>query len=522
MRPTDWKNTPFAQLQALPGDAKALTDWSNRDNAFVDIVTGIRKVVEKLANRSPDPPYGARSLKESESSVSRPVDGRKSGEQSKAVFQEEQHPQAASLPEPAPAKSVDQHPVVLFGAPFPDVWNVPRRHNAFFTGRDAALQQLADGFQIAKSQKTILPQAITGLAGMGKTQTAAEYAFLFREKYRAVLWVHAQRKENLILDFQTIARLLALPQEHLEDQDVLIQTVKKWFRSERNWLLIFDNADDFVLVAPFIPVGSGHVLLTTREGAAIELAQPTELSKLKVEDGALCLLRRAGLLRAKQTLEDASPAHADAARELAQQMNGLPLSLEQAGAYINDTRCGVIKYRDRYKIYRERFQHIQSGTIPDYAIPVAPALMMSTSMIGRTSMAFALLQLCAFLAPEGIPDDFVVLAAPELGELLSPVADDPILLDQAVRSLVRYSLLEREEQSGTALTTLSIHRILQQVLLDEMKRDRPTLQLWAERAVRALLLARKTELWPVLQPHVQQCLEHIAHWKLSVPGADEL
>jgi hypothetical protein len=298
--------------------------------------------------------------------------------------------------------------------------------------------------------------------------------------------------------------------------------VQKWFRRERDWLLIFDNADDFALVAPFVPIGLGHVLLTTREGATIQLAQPIELPELKVEDGALCLLRRAGLLRANQSLEDASPAHADAARELSEQMKGLPLSLEQAGAYINDTKCGVIKYRERYKLYRERLQNLQSGPIPEYAMPVATALMMSTSMIGRTSMAFALLQLCAFLAPEGIPDDFVVLAAPALGELLSPAADDPILLDQAIRLLVRYSLLEREEQSGTVLTMLSIHRILQLVLLDEMEKDKPTLQLWAERAVGALLRARGTKFWPVLQPHVQQCLEHITHWNLSVPGTEEL
>jgi TIR domain/AAA domain len=526
IRSADWKNAPFAQLQALPTGAKAITDWSNQDNAFVDVVAGIREVVEKLANRSSDPPYGGRALRKSESSVSRPADERKSGETSNVVLQEDpfnQHPQIASQPDPANTGPIDQHPVIRFGAPFPDVWNVPRRHNAFFTGRDAVLQQLADGFlQIEKSQGTMLPQAITGLAGMGKTQAAAEYAYRFREKYRAVLWVHAERKESLLLDFQTIASLLKLPQEHAEDQDTLIQTVQKWFRRESGWLLVFDNADDFALVAHFIPVGLGHILLTTRAGSTVELAESIELSKLTEEDGALCLLRRAGILRSYQSLANASPAHADAARALALQMKGLPLALEQAGAYINDTKCGVIQYRQRYEHYRARLQNIKSGTIPDYALPVAPALMMSSLMIGRPSMAFALLQLCAFLAPEGIPDEFIMQAAPELGELLSPVADDPLLLDQAIKSLVRYSLLEREEQSGMAFTMLSIHRVLQLVLLDEMDKDRPTLQLWAERTVRALLLARKTELWPVLQSHVQQCLEHIAHWKLSVPGAEDL
>ena len=158
--------------------------------------------------------------------------------------------------------------------------------------------------------------------------------------------------------------------------------------------------------------------------------------------------------------------------------------------------------------------------VPDYAIPVAPALMMASQMIGRTSMSFELLQLCAFLAPEGIPDQFVSLAATSLGPVLSPIANNPVILDQAIRPLVRYSLLEREEQNGTALTTLSIHRILQLVLLDEM--DTFTRQLWAERAVRAILQALQTMAWPILQPHARQCLDHIARWNLSVPETEIL
>src|SRR5581483_306885 len=372
LRPTDWKGTPFGQIQALPTGARAITEWDNPDDAFVDVVTGIRKVVEALASRS-----------------------------------------SSSMPVPGPRDRV--------GAPFPKVWNVPRRHNAFFTGRAAVLQQLAADFQVEQGVKTVRPQAIAGLAGMGKTQTAAEYAYRFREDYHGVLWVHAQTRESIILGFQTIAGLLKLPQERLEDPAVLVQTVKEWFRDERGWLLIFDNADDFELVAPYIPVGPGHVLLTTRVGPAIELAQPHELQSLQVEDGALCLLRRAGLLRWNQFLGDISVELADAARKLATQMKGLPLALEQAGAYINDTKCGMLKYLEHYERYRARLQKIKSGVVPDYAMPVAPALMIASLMIGRSSAAFALLQLCAFLAPEGIPDDFVVLTAPVLGELLSPI-----------------------------------------------------------------------------------------------------
>jgi TIR domain len=45
----DWTSAPFGKLQALPKDGCAVTSWSNRDEAFVDIARGIRSVAEELA-----------------------------------------------------------------------------------------------------------------------------------------------------------------------------------------------------------------------------------------------------------------------------------------------------------------------------------------------------------------------------------------------------------------------------------------------------------------------------------------
>jgi O-acetyl-ADP-ribose deacetylase (regulator of RNase III) len=51
MRPVSMDGTPFAKLQALPKDARAVTDWSNRDNAMVDITEGIRSALQTLDAR---------------------------------------------------------------------------------------------------------------------------------------------------------------------------------------------------------------------------------------------------------------------------------------------------------------------------------------------------------------------------------------------------------------------------------------------------------------------------------------
>ena len=46
VRPCDWKSSDISHLLALPTDGVPITNWSNRDNAFVDVAKGIRKVVE--------------------------------------------------------------------------------------------------------------------------------------------------------------------------------------------------------------------------------------------------------------------------------------------------------------------------------------------------------------------------------------------------------------------------------------------------------------------------------------------
>jgi tetratricopeptide (TPR) repeat protein len=57
LKPCDWKESPFSHLQVLPKDAKPVTTWENQDEAFLNVVQGLRKAVESLqANASPTPP----------------------------------------------------------------------------------------------------------------------------------------------------------------------------------------------------------------------------------------------------------------------------------------------------------------------------------------------------------------------------------------------------------------------------------------------------------------------------------
>jgi hypothetical protein len=55
LRPCKWEITPFAKLQALPKDAKAISQWPNIDEAYLDVANGIHRAVEKLAKGSQVP-----------------------------------------------------------------------------------------------------------------------------------------------------------------------------------------------------------------------------------------------------------------------------------------------------------------------------------------------------------------------------------------------------------------------------------------------------------------------------------
>jgi hypothetical protein len=47
LRPVAWEETPIGKLQVLPTKAKAITKWSNRDEAFYNVAEGIRQAVEE-------------------------------------------------------------------------------------------------------------------------------------------------------------------------------------------------------------------------------------------------------------------------------------------------------------------------------------------------------------------------------------------------------------------------------------------------------------------------------------------
>ncbi len=105
-----------------------------------------------------------------------------------------------------------------FPESWPSVWNVPYRRNPFFTGREALLSLLYDSLTRSGATALTQAQAISGLGGIGKTQTALEYAYRYSHLYHYVLWVSAATPAALLSDFAKLATLLEVPGRDEQDQ----------------------------------------------------------------------------------------------------------------------------------------------------------------------------------------------------------------------------------------------------------------------------------------------------------------
>ena len=465
LRPTDLSNTPFAALQFLPTSGKAITTWRNRDEALLDVARGIRKVIE----------------------------GR--------TF-----------------SSIIRQPFMQ------PLWNIPYPRNPLFTGREHILELLAETLKTGETTAVTQPQALSGLGGIGKTQTAIEYAYRFRSNYNAVLWARADTRDNLVQDYVAIARLLDLPEQHQQDQPRTVEAVKQWLRGQHQWLLILDNADDLRMVRDFLPeTDSGQVLMTTRAQAMRQLARRLEIDRMEQAEGTHFLLRRACILEADTPLDKASPADLTNAQSIVQIMEGLPLALDQAGAYIEETSCGLAGYLQRYQQRRTELLKMRGGYTPDHPEPVATTWSLSFENVEHANAASAdLLRFCAFLAPDAIPEELILEGAADLTSNLQHLATDPFALDTAIKELLLYSLIRRDAERKL----LSVHRLVQVVLNDAM--DENTKRRWAEQTICAVNRAFPRVEFTVWEqcrrclPHAQSCVELINHWNIELPEATSL
>ncbi|MBO0777905.1 MAG: toll/interleukin-1 receptor domain-containing protein, partial [Ktedonobacteraceae bacterium] len=409
LSPIDWEALPLAHYSPLPTGGIPIRLKRNIDAALSEVAQGIRKVVEELAGQ----------VKRARTRSASPK--------------------------------------------FP-LYHCPYRQNAFFTDRETILTTLSSSFAFSQTHQTRI-LALNGLGGIGKTQIALEYLYRSSHLYPIILWINASSREQFSIEVSALAEKLRLPEQDRADEDHLFAAVKHWLQSQTAWLLVLDHLDDLTLIDVIVPPqGSGHILLTTSIQLMGEFASTIPVTQMTTDASVQFLLQRAGIIPAKAPLNKASFEAIQQATAIVQAMDGLPLALDQAGAYLEETGCGLNAYLTLF--HQERATLLgrrgRSQNHPD-SVTITLTLVVE-KVVQQRSTNLHLLRLLAFLHPEAIPYELLVDGADALNEPLRSLAARPLALNEALADLRSYSLIHHLADT----TTLRIHCIIQTVLIDAL------------------------------------------------------
>jgi hypothetical protein len=413
---------------------------------------------------------------------------------------------------------------------------------------------------------------LCGLGGMGKTQLAVEFARRHHPRFSSVFWLDGQSKDTLKRSIATCAIRIPpgqIPErsrshtvESDSDVDTVVRDVMGWLArpDNTNWLLVFDHVDreysldgsdvdSYDVGEYFSGADHGSILITTRLARLEQLGNSHHLGKVSMTQGQAIFeswyKRSCGESMFQHMLAPKSKYQTNGSyideserNHLLQLLDGLPLAIAQAGAYIQESGSDLTKY---LSFYRQQWSELMesdqlnNGPLKDYSNrSVWTTWGISYKMIREKHEDTAnLLLLWSFLDNKDLWHDLFALSykrRPIIAQMLSrwigEIAKSETRFTAAMRLLRSYSLVE--EITGT--TSYATHPVVHHwARLSQGRCFETELAQLAVVVVGHSVPNEHNSNYYALQrrrlPHAQECLRHIkeikAFARLGVDQADK-
>ena len=383
----------------------------------------------------------------------------------------------------------------------PAIWiGVPPR-NPYFSGREELLRNIRE--RLTSKVTALVPHALHGYGGVGKTHLAIEYVYRYQSAYDLVCWISAEQPAMVRAAIADLAVRIGLQFLTADDAVRSVVAALRQGSPFERWLLVFDNANQPEDFSDFFPSGSGHILLTSRNDVWAGSAQVVEVNVFSRQESTDFLRSRLG-----------DAISEDDADQLAERLDHLPLALEQAAAWQVETGMTVQEYLrafDERMAYLHKVAAVREQVRPtDYPLTVAVAWSLAIDRLREEQPEVVqLLQLCAFFAPEPIPWNLLSVGrfVQKLPEALRNSISSNRDRDRMIREIKKFALAQVDYGSSR----LQLHRLAQIVLREQLATDRDRAEV-RHQAHMVLAAAdpgdpdipdnwdRYRALWPHVQP----------------------
>ncbi|WP_435212260.1 tetratricopeptide repeat protein [Streptomyces sp. bgisy034] len=366
--------------------------------------------------------------------------------------------------------------------------NLPTPDSRVFEGRDSALAVLSE---LPSTGTGIVTQTVRGMGGVGKSTLVLHHAHAhLAAGHGPVWWIEASTPVTVTTGLASLATAVS-PVHATFPLDEAADWAVAWLQGRTGWLLVFDNAEDPADLGPYLGrLSTGQTLVTTRRDLPWrDLGAPLRLDTLTPEASI-------------RVLQEITNRHADrdtaGLAELAGELGYLPLALQQAGAYLRQTRTSASSYLTQL---RADPAGVLAATAPGDPQQRTIAQLWSVTLDAIQAQdrhAVELLRILSYCAPDPLPRRVLATALSTAREV-----------DQALGVLAAYSMITLTD------LTVTVHRLVQAVLRSTTPTPAP-----APRLRRVLRLLRRSS--SASKPHPREAALNLLYNAMPPDGPENV